>query len=278
MNENFLTQKRFFTTNTKRVCYYSEKEHISRVVLDTTIIHSMMFGKNDNNDSIQGNNAARILNMAVSNQLQQQQNFRLHQQRFLAPNPNRKPSQDDLFEMASMLLDAPQEDEPKTSWMNRSTVISPSNSMMMTMNTLGGGPTFSLPINCNQNTMKNNNNYNIIGRASPTNVGSGDLFDDDELNLVLGDVTQPPQSPQFQTITPETSERNSTGQDLFLPEMTLEEMLKNSESPTNNQENQDQWCLIDFGDDDQDVPVGTKRPHSLHSQEEDNPIKKSRQQ
>lgn len=220
----------------------------------------------------QGNNAARILNMAVSSQLQHQQNFRLHQQRYLAPNPNRKPSEDDLFEMASMLLDPPRE-KPKANWMDRSTMVSSYQSMNNNNNNKSPGFYGDKYIT----------QMSILRNSSPTNVSSGDLFDDDELDSVLGDVTQPSKEQHSQTITPETSERTNRESDNFLPEITLEEMLHNSEQPTQTEDkNQDQWCLIDFGDDkeqDSGLSSTTKKRPSLEGVDGDMvfPFKKTRQ-
>jgi hypothetical protein len=200
---------------------------------------------------------------------QQQQQFRWHQQQFLGKDPDRKPSHDDLFEMASLLLDQPSQVPSQQSLASSTSlnVITPSNSIR------GGVSSIS--------TISSS-----VNMASKSGGGSADgsgLFDDAELEQVLLVETEddPTGSRGVSSSIPQTKDHKAMlFADPFLPEKTLEEVLRpsnlkskrkrSSHDPMwggNNlmaevpdEEYHDEWCLIDFGDD-QDVPVDGDAGH-----------------
>jgi len=231
---------------------------------------------------------------------QRQQNFRWHQEHFLGGggDPYHKPSEDDLFEMANLIsLDPPNVMNPiqnnlpmmqlPSLSLSTTNVITPSNFMR------GDQVEFMM-----------NTTIAAFTALSPTPLGGGtvstsrvedDLFDDDELNTVLGEDHGPGE--KHEAVRPSPKEQQqapivpmATPVINFLPETTLKEACKAKATTTTTthhvrkrscdrddfdrssrhstticgplvddadyraadleeEENETEWCLIDFGDD-----------------------------
>jgi hypothetical protein len=198
---------------------------------------------------------------------QQQQQFRWHQQQFLGNNPNRKPSHDDLFEMASLLLLDPSKSNSNNNWSSSrvqghfspslsTNIITPSNSIRGdgTVPMMTAPSTHGLPMT----------------HTSCSGTGDGGLFDEEELEQILGD------SKQRQTQPNQSIKKACSVPDNFLFETTLDEILKPNPrkrschdvesilKPTldgtldnvdfhDGDEPESAWCLIDFGDDHDNI-------------------------
>lgn len=209
-------------------------------------------------------------NMVASEQYFQQQNFYEQQRQYLGNNQRGNDSSDSLFEMAAMLDNHPSSEQ----------TLSSNN--------------FNASWNMNMNKLSSaqsglTNPFLSLGNprsARPSNVQVAvqtvivDLFDDSELDSVLGDVDQRSapiqQTLQYQPpvlISPNTSERTTPTQtsvsyeaqvheepiatsfdlELRLPDETLEDILRQDTARKGSDgDNQDEWHLIDFGDDNQE--------------------------
>ena len=225
---------------------------------------------------------------------QQQQQFRWHQQQYLGSHTNRRPNHDELFEMAGMLLSEPpnatntrskNDSRPLESSMTAIHTITPSNSIR-------GDEIDTATARATRTSLMGMNKKGQSSGGSDTFEGEDGLFDEDELEEVLGEVKNeetlekkvPNPAPPN---TPAPSPTGMYGPTNFLPEKTLDELLHPNPRKRSSLEDEDgsplsgphnmngndseeaEWYLIDFGDDNEHVDP------DLFSESE-RPIKRSR--
>ena len=226
---------------------------------------------------------------------QQQQQFRWHQQQYLGSHTNRRPNHDELFEMAGMLLSEPpgttntrsnnNDSRPLESSMTAIHTITPSNSIR-------GDEIDTTTPRATRTALMGMNKKGKSSGGSDTLEGEDGLFDEDELEEVLGEVKNeetlekkvPNPAPPN---TPAPSPTGMYGPTNFLPEKTLDELLHPNPRKRSSLEDEDgsplsgphnmngndseeaEWYLIDFGDDNEHVDP------DLFSESE-RPIKRSR--
>ena len=254
-----------------------------------------MNGANSSNSASSSGGTNDILHLLLQQQYQltqQQQQFRWHQQQYLGSHANRQPNHDDLFEMAGMLLSDPSSSASNIGGNTPRTGSHQHDSMSL------GGPIHTITP---ANSIRGDESDMTTARAtlSTTTTTTSTrgmnqdvgLFDEDELDEVLGgketttknDDTKPMTTPKTKKgpggpvplTTPLPSPVN------FLAEKTLDEILHSNprkrsphdeESPLSASPNMDdeaEWYLIDFGDDNEQHP-----PDFLS--EGERPIKRSR--
>jgi len=230
---------------------------------------------------------------------QQQQQFRWHQQQYLGSHTNRQPNHDELFEMAGMLLSDP----PASTSRSGSTPVTgahhhDSMSLVVPIYTITPansirGDESDTTASATLTTTTTKNATNTGGMKNDVTEGEVGLFDEDELDEVLGDqgTTTNNDSKSPTTTTKKKGPSNPTllttplpSPINFLAEKTLGEILHSNsrkrlseldeDSPLSVSDppimdNEAEWYLIDFGDDHE-------QDHPDFLSEGERPIKRSR--